>query len=372
MTDLGAPQPRATIRVEKLNHFFGEGESRNQVLFNNDIEIEAGQLVIMTGPSGSGKTTLLTLIGALRSVQSGRIEVLGNDLSGLQGSPLIAMRRNIGFIFQMHNLFDSLSALENVKMAMQLGECPSSEMRRRGTEILERLGLGHRIDHKPKALSGGQRQRVAVARALVNRPKLILADEPTAALDKDSSQIVVNLLRELTTQEGCSVVMVTHDNRILELADRIVNMVDGTIKSDVVLRDAVRICEFLRTVDLFKHLTPTEITNIAERMKRRRYRMNDVIIREGDPGDEFFLIGEGSVDVRKRAPGAGDVHVATLGAGNVFGERALIVDEPRNATCAAASETVEIFALGKSDFKQALETSASFKDQIQSIYFQRQ
>ena len=245
-------------------------------------------------------------------------------------------------------------------------------MRKRGTEILDRLGLSHRVDHKPKALSGGQRQRVAVARALVNRPKLILADEPTAALDKDSSRIVVNLLKELTTQEGCTVVMVTHDNRILELADRIVNMVDGTIKSDVVLQDAVRICEFLRTVELFKHLTPTEITNIAEKMKRRRYAKDEIIIREGDPGEEFFLIGQGSVDVRKRMSGTVDTHLTFLNEGNFFGERALIVDEPRNATCAAASDRVEVFALGKADFKLALETSPSFKGQVESIYFQRQ
>jgi len=372
MTDLNAQEARATVRVDKVSHFFGEGGSRNQVLFDNSIEIEAGQLVIMTGPSGSGKTTLLTLIGALRSVQSGRIEILGRNLSGLQGSDLIAMRRNVGFIFQMHNLFDSLSALENVKMAMQLAQCPPSQMRRRGTEILERLGLGHRIDHKPKALSGGQRQRVAVARALVNRPKLILADEPTAALDKDSSRIVVNLLKELTTQEGCTVMMVTHDNRIIELADRIVNMVDGAIKSDVVLRDAVMICEFLRTADLFKHLTPTELTNIAEKMKRRRYQRDEIIIREGEPGEEFFLIGQGSVAVRKRGTEAEERRIATLGAGDFFGERALIVDEPRSATCAAASDRVEVFALGKADFKHALDTSASFKDQIQAIYFQRQ
>jgi putative ABC transport system ATP-binding protein len=360
------------ITVGKVNHFFGEGESRNQVLFDSNIEIPAGQLVIMTGPSGSGKTTLLTLIGALRSVQEGRIDILGNNLSGLKGNDLVAVRRNIGFIFQMHNLFDSLSALENVKMAMQLGDCPSSDMRKRGIEILERLGLGHRTDHKPKALSGGQRQRVAVARALVNRPKLILADEPTAALDKESSRIVVNLLKELTTQEGCTVVMVTHDNRILELADRIVNMVDGSIKSDVVLRDALMICEFLRTVELFKHLTPTEITNIAEKMKRRRFAKDQIIIREGDPGEEFFLIGEGTVDVRKRVSVGEERHLATLNPGNFFGERALIVDEPRNATCLAASDNVELFALGKPDFKQALEASPSFRDQLQSIYFQRQ
>jgi putative ABC transport system ATP-binding protein len=371
MSDLGPPERHTTVRVDNVSYFFGEGEARNQVLFDNNIAIEAGQLVVMTGPSGSGKTTLLTLIGALRSVQSGRIEILDRSLAGLRRRDLIAIRRNIGFIFQMHNLFDSLSALENVKMAMQLDGCPSSEMRRRGTEILERLGLGHRIDHKPRALSGGQRQRVAVARALVNRPKLVLADEPTAALDKDSSRIVVNLLKELTTQEGCTVMMVTHDNRILELADRIVNMVDGTITSDVVLRDAVMICEFLRTVDLFKHLTPTELTNIAEKMKPRRYGKDETIIREGEPGEAFFLIANGSVDVRQRGTEAEERLVATLGAGNFFGERALIVDEPRNATCIAASDQVEVFALDKANFKHALDISASFKDQIQAIYFQR-
>src|SRR5262249_22567924 len=151
-------------------------------------------------------------------------------------------------------LFDSLSAYENVKMALHLGDCPSGEMRQRGVAILERLGLGHRVDYKPGSLSGGQRQRVAVARALVNRPKLVLADEPTASLDKDSSATVVNLLKELTVNEGCTVIMVTHDNRILELADRIVNMVDGRIISNVVLRSALIICEFLKSVELFKEL----------------------------------------------------------------------------------------------------------------------
>ena len=124
----------------------------------------------MTGPSGAGKTTLLTLIGALRSVQEGTIEVLGRDLSRLSPHGLVEVRRDIGFIFQMHNLFDALTAYENVKMAMQLGHERPDQMRRRGSEILERLGLGHRIDYKPRNLSGGERQRVAIARALVNGP----------------------------------------------------------------------------------------------------------------------------------------------------------------------------------------------------------
>jgi putative ABC transport system ATP-binding protein len=282
------------------------------------------------------------------------------------------MRRNIGFIFQMHNLFESLSAIENVKMAAQLTDCPPSEMRKRGTEILERLGLGDRIEYKPKALSGGQRQRVAIARALVNKPRLILADEPTAALDKESSRIVVNLLKELVIQEDCTVVMVTHDTRILDIADRVVNMVDGTIRSDVVLRDALMICEFLRTVKLFSQLTPYELTSIAERMRHRRYAKNEIIIREGDPGEEFFLIGKGQVDVRRGVGGAAERHLATLNAGNVFGEHALMVDEPRNATCYAVSDDVELFVLEKAEFKNALESSASFNQQIKSIYFQRQ
>src|SRR5436190_19366516 len=169
------------VRVDQVNHFFGGGESRNQVLFENCLAIDAGQLVIMTGPSGSGKTTLLTLVGGLRSLQEGTIEILGQGLGGAPDPVLVEMRRNVGFIFQMHNLFEALSAYENVQLAMQLGECPKDEMRERGTAILTRLGLGHRIDYKPKALSGGQRQRVAIARAVVNRPRLILADEPTAA-----------------------------------------------------------------------------------------------------------------------------------------------------------------------------------------------
>ena len=182
---------------------------------------------------------------------------------------------------------------------------------------------------------------------------------------------MVKLLKELTLKEACTIMMVTHDNRILELADRIVNIVDGRIISDVMLRDAVVICELLRGMELFRHLTPTEITRTAEKMRRRRFAMNETIIREGEAGDAFFVISQGSVAVRRRASDGSERLLETLQAGTFFGERALMVDEPRNATCVAATD-VETLVLDKVNFRQALEQSPSFRDQIQSIYFQRQ
>ena len=360
-----APASEPVVRIEGLNHYYGEGEARNQVLFDNRIEIPAGQLVVMTGPSGAGKTTLLTLIGALRSVQEGRIEVLGRDLSRLGGGELVGVRRDIGFIFQMHNLFDALSAFENVKMAAQLGDTPPAEMRRRGTGILERLGLGHRIDYKPRFLSGGERQRVAIGRALVNHPRLVLADEPTAALDKDSTVNVINLLKQTTVEHGSAVMMVTHDHRIIDCADRLVHMVDGRIMSDVVLHDALRICEFLRPIDLFKTLTPRQLTDVAEEMTKRHYAAGEIIIREGDPGEEFMLISEGEVEVIRA-----EHEVARLGPGDFFGEVALISGEPRNATVVAVTE-VDTYVLGKTDFQTAIATSQSFRDQLYRVYFMR-
>jgi putative ABC transport system ATP-binding protein len=357
--------PLTTVRVEALNHFFGHGEARNQVLFDNAIEIGAGQLVVMTGPSGAGKTTLLTLVGALRSVQEGRVEILGHDLSRLGRRELVVTRRNVGFIFQLHNLFDALSAYENVMMAMQLGTWPPAEMRERGTAILQRLGLEHRIDHKPRSLSGGERQRVAIARALVNRPNLVLADEPTAALDRDSAHKVVDLLKETTIEQGSTVVMVTHDHRIIEKADRLVHMVDGRIASDVVLHDQLRICEFLKTVDLFKSLTPIELTNVAEKVTKRQFVAGDVIIRHGEAGEDFFLISEGTVEVMREGH-----DVARLGAGDFFGEAALITGEPRNATV-VANDNLETYVLGKTEFRAAIEASRSFRDQLYRVYFLR-
>lgn len=369
--ELAVPRPDAATappvaRADGVNFFYGEGESRFQVLFDIGLDVQAGQLIVMTGPSGSGKTTLLTLIGALRSLHEGRIEVLGNNLARLDSSALVRVRRDIGFIFQMHNLFDALSAYENVKMALQLtGGLSAAEMRERGVDMLERLGLGTRINHKPRSLSGGQRQRVAIARALANRPRLVLADEPTAALDQDATRNVVRLFKELTVEDGTAILMVTHDHRIIELADRLVHMVDGRIVSDVMLNDALRICEFLKGVDAFKSLTPNELTHVAERMVKRHYLPGEVVIREGDIGHELFLISEGEVKVDR-----GGSEVARLGAGDFFGELALLSGNPRNASV-IATNPLEAYVLGEADFHAAIGASASFRDQLRRVYFLR-
>jgi putative ABC transport system ATP-binding protein len=361
----GVEASMPVIRATNLDFHYGSGDSRNQVLYDISIEIPPGQLVVMTGPSGSGKTTLLTLIGGLRSMQEGRLEILGQDVSRLGSAELVRVRREIGFIFQLHNLFDSLSAIENVRMALQLGPLSPSDRIARAKEILEQLGLGQRIDHKPRALSGGQRQRVAIARALANQPQLVLADEPTAALDMHATRNVVNRLKDMTVDNGSAVLMVTHDHRIIELADRLVHMVDGRIVSDVALSDALRICEFLKGVDTFKSLTPAELTSIAEKVTRRHYEPGEIVIREGDEGDELFLISEGEVEVEREGH-----EVARLGPAEFFGELALISGEPRNATVVATAP-LDAYVLGKDEFRSAVEHSTSFREQLRRVYFLR-
>ena len=168
----GGSNGKYSIRVRAVQHYFGEGELRKQVLFDNQLDVAPGEIVIMTGPSGSGKTTLLTLIGTLRSVQEGSLEMLGRELRGATPAEMIAARRQMGFIFQNHNLFASLTAFQNVKMAMELFSFGPEETSARITAILTRLGLGHRIHYKPRSLSGGQKQRVAVARGLVHGPRI--------------------------------------------------------------------------------------------------------------------------------------------------------------------------------------------------------
>jgi putative ABC transport system ATP-binding protein len=220
------------IAIDHVNHYFGSGRLRKQILFEITTEIQPGEIVIMMGPSGSGKTTLLTLIGALRSTQEGSMKVLSRELNGSQNHLLVELRRNIGYIFQSHNLLNSLTARQNVQMAMELHEHLSERQRRHGAkEMLEAVGLADWSDYYPQELSGGQKQRVAIARALASHPKIVLADEPTAALDKQSGRDVVEIMQKLAKQQGSAILLVTHDNRILDVADRIIYMEDGYLSA---------------------------------------------------------------------------------------------------------------------------------------------
>lgn len=221
------------IVIRGLDHWFGEGEARKQVLFDIDLSIERGELTVLMGASGSGKTTLLTLIGCLRRVESGSILLLGRELMGASETLLIDSRRHLGFIFQAHNLHESLTAMQNVRMGLEVhGAGAMAQWREAASHVLTALGLTDRLDYYPANLSGGQKQRVAVARALVGNPDIVLADEPTAALDRDSGATVVQMLKELGRTRGTTTLMVTHDNRILELADRIVTLEDGRVVDD--------------------------------------------------------------------------------------------------------------------------------------------
>ncbi|MDB9493865.1 DevA family ABC transporter ATP-binding protein [Spirulina major CS-329] len=219
----------AIVAIHDLNHYYGSGELRKQILFDITLTLNAGEVVLLKGPSGSGKTTLLTLMGALRSCQTGSLQVLGQELVNAPKAKLVNIRRNIGYIFQGHNLLHSLTARQNVQMSAELQPLRSAVAKQRSEQMLTAVGLADHIDYYPAQMSGGQKQRVAIARALVSHPKMILADEPTAALDSKSGRAVVELIQQLSKEQGCASLIVTHDNRILDVADRLVHLEDGRL-----------------------------------------------------------------------------------------------------------------------------------------------
>lgn len=218
------------VEARGLNHWFGSGDLRKQALFDVNLTLRRGSFTVLMGPSGSGKTTVLTLIGCLRAVQDGSVRLLGQELHGATETHLVALRRRLGFIFQAHNLHESLTATQNVIMGVQVhGGVPDAQAERAAIHALGLVGLSDRTAYLPANLSGGQKQRVAVSRALVASPALVLADEPTAALDKDSAADVVDLLRRMGRARGTTTLLVTHDSRILDRADRILTLEDGRI-----------------------------------------------------------------------------------------------------------------------------------------------
>ena len=222
-------EPAVTAR--NLFHAYGDGPRRMTILHDVNIEVRPGELTLITGPSGSGKTPLLTLIGALRTVQEGSLRVAGEELHGATSEVQTRVRRRVGYVFQLHNLLLFLTACENVEMALNLlpTPLPAEERRARAAEILAAVGLAEHVSDYPATLSGGEKQRVAIARALAHHPRLVLADEPTAALDKQNGHECVELMRQVAQAQGCPILIVTHDPRIQDIADRILCIDDGRI-----------------------------------------------------------------------------------------------------------------------------------------------
>ncbi len=379
----GAPSGRTPlVRVRDVSHSFDPVDPSNKVLHGNTLDLYPGEIVIMTGQSGSGKTTLLTLIGGLRKLQpgSGNIEVLGRELAGMGDDDFRRLRRRIGFIFQAHNLFGSLTALQNVRLSQELGpDDPAAprpddaEIDRKATEILTRLGLGEKVRLKPHQLSGGQRQRVSIARALVNSPRLILADEPTAALDAKAADIVVDLLKEIVAGGEKTAIIVTHDTKILETAHRIVNMRYGQIVSNINVPRATQICKFLQKCSQLREMIPGTLTEIdlaiANKMAEESFEPGRVIFRQGDEGEKFYMIRAGCVDgVRRKEDGTAEAF--ELREGDFFGEIALLRNQARNATLVARSG-VDLFSLHKADFDEILHSRTSFEQQIRGVLGQR-
>ncbi|MCA3071380.1 MAG: ABC transporter ATP-binding protein [Rhodocyclaceae bacterium] len=215
---------------------FEGGGGRTRVLHGASIEVPAGGLTLLVGPSGCGKTTLLSVLSGTLAATSGEVEVMGERLSDLDDAARVRLRRRrIGFIFQQYNLLPSLTVAENAAIPLVTAGMKLSEASRRAQPVLERLGMAAHLDKLPRQLSGGQQQRVAIARALVHEPALVVCDEPTAALDAKTGHTVMELLRAVAAAPGRAVLVVTHDSRIHEFADRIVEMEDGRVLGERIL-----------------------------------------------------------------------------------------------------------------------------------------
>jgi len=229
---------RHAVECRGVVRDFGDGENRLRVLHGVDLDVPGGEITLLVGPSGCGKTTLISIICGLLEPTEGRISLFGTDRATLSDRELVAFRgKNIGFVFQQFNLLPALTAAENAAVPLIIARQPRQRAVARAREALETVGLGPRADALPSQLSGGQQQRVAIARALVHEPRLLVCDEPTAALDARSGQVVMELLRSVALQSDRAVLIVTHDNRVFEYGDRIVHMSDGRVERVEVKRE---------------------------------------------------------------------------------------------------------------------------------------
>ncbi len=226
-------EPTAALAANRVTMTYGSGPEALRALRGVDLSIETGQIVLLMGPSGSGKTTLLSILAGILTPTGGFVEVLGEDITEMSAAQLTRFRlKNIGFVFQGFNLLPALTTLENVELVLNLKGIRGHKAHLEAAELLDQVGLSSKVNSLPRDLSGGQKQRVAIARALAGDPRLIMADEPTASLDSQSGRAVVDLLKKLARERNRTVLMVTHDPRIMDVADRIIYMEDGCIVTE--------------------------------------------------------------------------------------------------------------------------------------------
>ena len=356
-----APETEPVVVVRNVNHHLGIGNLRRQILFDVSAEIAPGELVTVMGPSGSGKTTLLTLVGALRTVTDGSVRVLGIEMHGASPAQVTQIRRRLGFVFQHHHLLESLTACQNVEMGLGAAGLSRGERRRRALAMLEIVGLREHAHAYPNQLSGGQCQRVAVCRALVRAPELVLADEPTASLDKVSGREIVELLRRLARERGCSVIMVTHDPRILDVADRLMYLEDGRLSSfssitsahSVHLLTALRpLAEGAQLAPFLAKMGPGDFIDLLRSVGAESEQFLNVLDFGGSEEMSYFFPFLTAIAL-ERVRGQVEARAARIWAGDGSGEPRCVCASPSNP---APAKAVVVEALRAGELRHEGET----------------
>ncbi|MGC9503032.1 ATP-binding cassette domain-containing protein [Baaleninema sp.] len=355
------------VSIEHLDYYYQDANQRKQVLYDINLNIYPGEILILTGASGSGKTTLLSLIGCLRSIQSGSLKIFGHQLYRASEQKRMQLRRQIGYIFQHFNLWDFMTIRQNIQISLELQQHFSAKKARIQTDsILQEVGLSRHANAHPSELSGGQKQRVAIARALVHRPKLVLADEPTAALDSQTGREAMEIVRHLAKQEGSAVLIVTHDPRILDVADRIIRIEDGRL--------GTAYGEELSLV--LPTLSDRELTQIASTLKVQTYAKGETIIQQGDIADKFFILIEGTVEVVQEQDNSEVVFLRTLSRNDYFGEIGIVNQSQRTATvCVISEEGAKVIVMERDIFMSMMSesdlTNIIIKHQVQERLYRK-
>ncbi|MCP4042668.1 MAG: ATP-binding cassette domain-containing protein [Gammaproteobacteria bacterium] len=353
------------LEARGLKHSFQVGRVNLEVLHGINMMIRSGKSVFLTGYSGSGKTTLISLVGCLRSVQEGSLKVLGEELRNAREAKLRKMRRRIGYVFQHFNLLDFMTIRQNVQQSLKLqNKYPIKKARYLSDEMLDRVGLGDRVNAYPTELSGGQKQRVAIARALVHRPRLVLADEPTAALDSVTGREVIEIFKKLVTEQNSSALIVTHNTRVLNDADEIFQMEDGYLGAAT--REQLSLA--------LPTLTDRELDGITEHTDIQVYPPGDVIIRQGEIATAFYVLVRGEVEVVRTDPNGKEERLAILSKrGDYFGEIGLLQNNALRAATvrATGSENTEALFIGREDFLKMVGDSKMTRAVIRDEMVQR-